>query len=390
LNVVDRIVPTHHSKRLLVVDGSARFLLSVRGPVLQAAVHAGHEVTACAALDTSMHDVQFENMEDKYQQIGVTFRELHMQRQGMNPLHDLRACVELWIVMRQIQPDVVLSYSVKSSLYGSLAAKLSRVPRIFSAITGLGYLFSPASSMHGFLMKVAQRSLGMALSTNNRVFFQNPDDRDLFLELGLLPDENRAVVVAGSGVDITYFSMVPFPSSSITFLMVARLQYHKGVVEYVQAARVVKRLYPEARFQLLGPFDDHPSAIPRSQVEEWRGEGAVEFLGGTQDVRPFIARCHVFVLPSYREGTSRSMLEAMAMGRPIITTDAPGCREPVRPGHNGFLVPVRNADALASVMLKYLETPELIERMGQYSRQIAEEKYDVNKVAAAMMQIMGL
>ena len=377
-------------RRLLVVDGSARFLLTVRGPVLKAAVQAGHEVTACAAMDTSMPDVQIDDLRGKYRAMGVTFHELAMRRQGTNPLGDLRTLVQLWGLMRRLRPDVVLSYSIKSSLYGSLAARLARIPESYSAITGLGYLFSSDSGKLGFAKRLIQRLLGIALAGNKRVFFQNPDDRDLFLHLRLLRNRDRSVIVNGSGVNLERFAEAPFPGDPTTFLMVARLQYHKGVVEYVQAARMLKSRYPEIRLQLLGPLDDHPSAIPRSTVEGWRQEGSVEFLGGTPDVRPFLERCHVYVLPSYREGTPLSALEAMATGRPVVTTDVPGCRETVVAGLNGLLVPVKDAEALAEAMERFLRDPGLVAPMGKQSRRIAEEKYDVNKVVAVMMRAMNL
>jgi len=378
------------SKRLLAVDGSARFLLTVRGPVLKAAVQMGHEVIACAAMDTSMPDVQIDDLEAQYRAMGIKFHELAMQRQGVNPVSDLRTMIDLWRLMRRLRPDVVLSYSMKSSLYGSLAARLAQVPDSYSAITGLGYLFSSDSGKQHLIRGLVQPLLRIALAGNTRVFFQNPDDRDLFLRLGLLYDKNRSVVVNGSGVDLERFAQAPLPAGPITFLMVARVQYHKGVVEYVQAARILRNQYPEARFQLLGPFDDHPSSVARSDSEKWQQEGTVEFLGGKPDVRPFLERCHVYVLPSYREGTPLSALEAMAIGRPVVTTDVPGCREVVDDGKNGFLVPVKNPTALAEGMKRFLEAPELIAQMGQRSRQIAEDKYDVNQVVAIMMRTMNL
>lgn len=377
-------------KRFLAIDGSARSLWRTRGALLKAAVQAGHEVIACAAMDTSMVDIQVSNLTDKYKAMGVQFHELHMQRQGKNPLREVYTLWELWRLMLRLRPDVVLSYSIKSVLYGSLAARLAEVTHYYSAITGLGYLFVSNSGRKNLFRKAIHRLLRVALMGNRQVFFQNPDDRDLFLHLGLLRDRNQAVIVNGSGVDLERFSEVPLPNGPITFLMIARVQYHKGVVEYVQAARILKRSYPDIRFQLLGPFDDHPSAISKSEFQELIQDGVVEFLGGTPDVRPFIAQCHVYVLPSYREGMPLSALEAMAMGRPVVTTDVPGCREIVVNGDNGFLVMAKDSVGLAEAMRRFLENPVLVSQMGKRSRQIVEVKYDVKKVVDTMMVTMAL
>jgi glycosyltransferase involved in cell wall biosynthesis len=174
------------------------------------------------------------------------------------------------------------------------------------------------------------------------------------------------------------------------FLLIARLIRDKGVFEYADAARILKRRYPEAVFRLLGWFDRHPEAISPKQIDQWQREGIIEYLGETQDVRPFLAESNVYVLPSYREGTPRTVLEAMAMGRPIVTTDAPGCRETVIEGKNGFLVPPRNVDALGKAMERFISTPEIIETMGGESRKFAEMKYDVHKVNYVIMRTMGL
>lgn len=357
---------------------------------MRAAAEAGHEVVACGPIDRSAPDIEIHGLDGRYRAMGVAFRELPMERQGTNPVSDVVALFRLCRLMQEVRPDVVLSYSAKSSLYGSIAARLTGVPRSYSVITGLGYLFNTDSGERRLVRAAATRLLGIALSGNNRVFFQNPDDRDLFLKLRLLKDGRRTVVVNGSGVDLERHPEAPFPAYPLTFLMVARLQYHKGVAEYLQAASILKKRYPGARFQLLGPLDDHPSAVRRDELEKWRREGIVEFLGGTPDIRPFLERCHVFVLPSYREGTSRSALEAMATGRPVVTTDVPGCRETVIDGENGFLVRVKDSASLADGMRKFVESPGLIETMGKRSRRIAEEKYDVVDVVGAMMRAMNL
>jgi glycosyltransferase involved in cell wall biosynthesis len=381
---------TNRCRRVLVIDGSARALMTVRGRLLSAAVQTGHQVSACAALDSYMPDVQIGDLTAKYDAIGVQFTELRMRRQNIDVLGDVEAIMQLWKIMRRLQPEVVLSYSAKSSIYGSLAARLTGVSEVYSAVTGLGYLFNTDDKRGQRLKQVVKRLWGFALRNNRRVFFLNPDDRDLFLKLGLVRDSAQTVIIDGEGVDVEHFAVAPFPPGPITFLMIARVQYHKGVVEYVEAARQIKYQYPTTRFQLIGPFDQHPSSIPRERMAQWQQDGVIEYMGGTPDVRPFLAQCHVFVLPSYREGLSLSMLEAMATGRPVVTTDVPGCREPVVDGTNGFIVPAKDAAALAAAMRKFLDGPELIPAMGHESRRLAVAKYEVQQVVNRMLRMMNL
>ncbi|HET9427624.1 MAG TPA: glycosyltransferase family 4 protein, partial [Allosphingosinicella sp.] len=220
------------------------------------------------------------------------------------------------------------------------------------------------------------------------ILFQNPDDRDHFRALGLLPRNRPVTVVNGSGIDLARFAPAPLPDGPI-FLMISRLLGDKGVREYGEAAIRLKRAYPEATFRLVGYFDQSPDALSQAELDRMV-EGGVEFVGRLDDVRPAIAACSIYVLPSYREGTPRSVLEAMAMGRPIVTTDAPGCRETVETGINGFLVPPRQVGPLAQAMERFITQPDLIARMGSESRALAERKYEVNAVSRSIIEAAGL
>jgi len=222
------------------------------------------------------------------------------------------------------------------------------------------------------------------------VFFQNHDDRDEFRGLGLLRTDAPVHVVAGSGVDTLHFAVEPFLSGPTRFLLIARLLGDKGIREYVEAARKVRATWADAEFHLVGGADPSPDGISENEVSNWNDRGDIIWHDHLSDVRNAIAKAHVYVLPSYREGTPRTVLEAMSMGRPIITTDAPGCRETVVPDVNGMLVPVKNSDALAGAMVQFLEQPNLIARMGIESRKMAEQKYDVHKVNAEMLEAMKL
>jgi glycosyltransferase involved in cell wall biosynthesis len=301
---------------------------------------------------------------------------------------DLRALLSLVRLMHRSAPDVVIAYTIKPVVYGMVAASIAGVKWRFAIITGLGYLFSGEKRGK---QRLAEFLYSRAFARTHKVFFQNPDDEALFRRLRLLPTGLPSVVVNGSGVDTSQFNVAPFPKEPVTFLLMARLIGAKGIREYAAAAAEVHRSRPEARFLLLGGREEGPDRIAPDELASWEQDGTVKWLGRLDDVQPVIAGAHVFVLPSYyREGVPRSVLEAMAMGRPVITTDAPGCRETVRHGENGFLVPVRDTAALADAMRRFLDDPSLIERMGQAARRIAETKYGVHEVNSVMLAEMGL
>lgn len=373
----------HH--RFLMIAGYAPSLLGFRAPLISALQQVGLQVHV-AAPGLPFGNALRQRLEDK----GLTVHDLPLQRAGTNPLKDLLGILSLWRLMRQVHPDFVLGYTIKPVIYGSLAAWLAHVPHRFALVTGLGYAFTEKRSA-SLLGRLVQRLYALALARVEVVFSQNPDDAALFRKLGLVTERNRLCVVNGSGVDVATFDTAPLPAAPLRFLLIARLLGDKGVREYAAAAARVRALYPEVTFSLVGWIDENPDAISQAELDAWVAAGALEFLGRLGDVRPAIAGCHVYVLPSYyREGTPRTNLEAMAMGRAIITTDAPGCRETVVEGENGFLVPVKNVDALVEAMLRFVREPELAVRMGARSREIAEEKYDVRKVNAVMLQEMGI
>ena len=373
--------------KFLILASLAGSLTGFRKPLIQALVSQGLEVHAVAPELLTDKKVVAE-----LSAIGVTCHDAPLSRTGMNPLSDLKAMFALRRLMKEIKPDYFMGYTIKPVIYGNLAAWLAGVPHRFALITGLGYTFIGGQGVARKLVsKLAHTLYKAALAKTQKVFFQNPDDEALFRQLGLLPRSTPSLVVNGSGVDVSQFAVVPFVEQSVPhFLLIARLLGDKGIREYVQAAKLVKQQYPEAQFDLVGGLDTNPTSISQAELDQWIAAGTINFLGRLSDVRPAIAECSVYVLPSYREGTPRTVLEAMAMGRAVITTDAPGCRETVVDGDNGFLVPIKDADALAQAMLRFIEQPELIAQMGQRSRSIAEEKYDVHKVNAQMLEGMGL
>jgi glycosyltransferase involved in cell wall biosynthesis len=372
----------------LLIASFADSVLHFRGPLIDALQARGF-VVHVAAPDLA----QGSTMRMQLQARGVMVHDIPLQRTGMNPVADLRTLCHLKRLIRTIRPDITLAYTIKPVIYGSLAARLARVPRRYALITGLGYAFtgddSNDGSRRGLLRSLAQRLYRLALGGVHKVLFQNPDDEALFRKLDILPSATPSFVVNGSGVDVAAYSVTPLPTSP-SFLLIGRLLGDKGVREYVEAARRIHAMHPQVRFTLVGWIDENPDAITQQELAQWIAEGTLEFAGRLSDVRPAIAACSVYVLPSYREGTPRTVLEAMAMGRAVITTDAPGCRETVTDGDNGFLVPVKSVDALVAAMCRFIDEPALMERMGRRSREIAECKYDVHKVNQSMLVQMDI
>jgi glycosyltransferase involved in cell wall biosynthesis len=374
--------------KILLIAGLADSLINFRGPLIAAFQAKGLDVHVAAP------DLPIDSpVRHQLQAMGLAVHQVYMLRTGTNPLADLRTVWALWRLMRRIAPGIVLGYTVKPIIYGTLAAWLAGVPKRFALITGLGYAFQ-GSGKSSRLLGLVQGLYSLALARAQRVFFQNPDDLTLFKARGILQPHTPVCVVNGSGVDVASFAVRQLPDcavqGAVRFLFIGRLLGDKGVREYAEAARLLQHTHPQARCTLVGWIDSNPDAISYEELEGWVADGRIEFLGRLADVRPAIAACSVYVLPSYREGTPRTVLEAMAMGRAIVTTDAPGCRETVVNGENGFLVPKQDVEALVQAMRRFIDTPLLQQTMGARSRQIAEDKYDVHKVNAVMLAGMGL
>jgi glycosyltransferase involved in cell wall biosynthesis len=370
-----------------VIGNQGKSLVHFRGPLMQALVERGCEVFALAP-DLSPEE------EAALRARGVKPVTIPMRRSSLTPLRDLRDIQQLARILRRLHLDAVFGYFAKPVIYGSLAAKLARIPNRFSLIAGLGYAFvddGRRSWKRFVIRRVLMALYRFALRGNIRVFFQNPEDRGLFLEKGIVKPA-QALLVNGTGVDLDAFPIAPAVTEPVTFLLAARLIREKGIADFVEAARILRTEHgQQARFLVLGGLDSNPSALSRQQVTEWVEEGLLEWVGEVDDVKPWLAQSSVFVLPSYyREGVPRSIQEAMALGRPIITTDTPGCRKTVIDGENGFLVPPLDSRTLASAMKLFIEDPEKIRTMGRRSRELAEERFDSKKINQAMItQILG-
>lgn len=368
---------------IAVISSHTRSLVNFRGPMLKAFLQAGHRVVAFGV-------EQDAGSEQALLDMGVEFQRWRLERAGLNPALDAMSLVDLTRKIDDVAPDMVLSYTMKPVAYGSLAARLAGVPKIYSMITGLGYAFIGSDAKAKLAGRVAARVLRAALRHNDKVMVFNSDIEQVFRERKIFRDADQCVRIGATGVDLDYYACSPIPDGPPVFLLIARLLADKGIREFVEAARSLKARWPDARFVIVGPYDPNPTAIQPGEVEEWVRDGVIEYPGSTQDVRPFLKECSVYVLPSYAEGGPRSVQEAMSTGRPIVTTYAPGCRETVRQAETGLLVPVGDSRALADAMEWFLRNPDKIAPMGLASRKLAEERFDVHAINQRIMNIMGL
>lgn len=375
------------SIRICIIGNQASSLINFRGSLIEYMVEYGSDVFALAP------DYD-EDTRKVVRSLGAEPVDYSLSRTGMNPLKDASDMVHLALLLRRLKPDITLGYAIKPVIYGTLAAWLARVPQRFAMIEGLGYVFTPADGTTPLKRRMLRGAVIMlyaiVLRRANLVFFLNKDDIDEFSKSRVIPHK-KAFLLGGIGVDLNEWAPAPPVTRPVKFLLAARLLREKGIVEYAKAARLIKQKHHDTRFVLLGSLDTNPGALSFDEIMAWVAEGTLEWPGHVPDVRFWMAKSSVFVLPSYyREGVPRSTQEAMAMARPIITTDAPGCRETVIAGKNGFLVTIRDVSALASAMEKFILQPELIEEMGLASRRIAEERFDVQKINLKIMQQMGL
>jgi glycosyltransferase involved in cell wall biosynthesis len=370
------------SKTVLLLGSFAPSLVHFRGPLIAAISKSGHKVIAAAP--SIAPDVA-----EKLRQLGAEPRELRLVNASLNPASMLQSFRQVRALVREIGPDVLIAYTIKPVILGALAGKAERVPRIVSLITGLGYAFTGGRELKRLVSRaIAAPLYRLALARSDTVIFQNRDDEALFRKLGLVASDRQTEIVNGSGIDLAHFAPAPLPERP-SFLMIARLLRDKGIREFASAAKRLKADHPDVSVALVGYLDPSPDSLTHSELDDLIRHG-IDYKGALSDVRQAIAEASVYVLPSYREGTPRSVLEAMSMGRAIITTDAPGCRETVEHGRNGLLIPPRDAGALYDAMRRFVSEPGLAAQMGPESRAIAKTKYDVHQVNTEMLRHAGL
>jgi glycosyltransferase involved in cell wall biosynthesis len=369
---------------IVIIGNQGSSLLNFRGPLVRDMVRHGCRVVTLAP---EMDDVTARALRD----IGAEPMSVHLSRTGLNPAADLATLVSLYLKLARLRPDAILSYAAKPVIYGTLAGWVAGVARRYAMIEGLGYVFTEQTGpdvTRKFLSRIVSSLYKLALSRARRVFFLNSEDVGDFLSLGLVSPA-QVKKIDGIGVDLAEWRPLSPHYDPLTFTFVGRLLRDKGILDFVAAARIVKSYAPHARFLILGQLDTNPSAIKIDDVESWVREGVVEWLGHVS-VYEHLARTSVFVLPSYREGLPRSTQEAMASAKPVITTDAPGCRDTVVEGENGFLVPPGDSQALAAAMQNFIDDPALIASMGPESRNLAEARFDVRRINSEIMQTMEL
>jgi glycosyltransferase involved in cell wall biosynthesis len=366
----------------VVIVGPVWSLEHFRGELIRELVALGHRVTAMSAPSDP-------DQVNRLRALGADFRQFPIERNQVTPTQDVVTCFALRAAFAHLKPDVVLAYTVKSVIWSGLALRGKREARFVALINGLGFAFQGRGPLRKGLTHLTTSLYRASLRRAIAVIFQNRDNLETFVSRRIV-DGTRCHVVNGSGVRLDYFVEARLPDGPPRFLMMARLLSEKGLREYSRAARRVLARHDDAAFQLLGWQDASPDAVPLQEVLGWQRDGVLTYLGETDDVRPVLAACHVFVLPSYHEGMPRSVLEALATGRPILTTDVPGCRDTVVAGDNGYLVPKADSDALAERMIWFLDHRDQWARMGQASRRLAETRFDVRTINTELLRILDL
>jgi len=367
-------------KRLLVfIVNEARVFLSHRLPVALAAQEEGFRIVVLAPQSESA---------EKLSAYGFEHIPIHLTRRGINPFREARDFLAIYNLLRRLKPDLLYLVALKTVLYGGLAARFCRVRAVVSMITGLGFLFIDPKWYVRWTRFFLRPAFRIALGhPNQAVIFQNPDDLRLFIERGFVRRE-KAVLILGSGVDVRKFASSAEASGPKIVLLACRMLRDKGVAEFVDAARQVKDSVSEARFVLVGdPDPGNPCAVKEAEIRRWQEEGYVEWWGHRSDMEAVWPQAHIACLPSYREGLPKSLIEAASCARPIVTTDAPGCREIVRHGVNGLLVPVRDAKALAAAILTLLRDSSLRAEYGRRGREMAESRFSQEKVVEATIAV---
>ncbi len=366
----------------MVISSETSTMFFYRKDMMCEFLRQGNQVVAVG-------DAPEKDWKDAYNDIGVSYRQIYVKRNGLNPADDIKTLMSLKKVISEEKPDKVFAYHSKSVVYGSIASRMNGIDDFYALIAGLGSIIRGSGFKNSLIRTVLKEEYKLAFRLCKSVITHNSEDRQLLLDEKFTKDASKVKTVNGSGVNLDKFVYSQTKKTDI-FLFIARLIGDKGIREYMSAAEIVKKTHPEAVFRIVGPYDTNPSAIKPEEMEKYVNAGIIEYVGELKDVTPQLNECMVFVLPSYHEGTPKTVLEAMATGRPVITTDAPGCRAAVTDGENGYLVPVKDAESLAEKMIYLLENFDVAVKMGDTGRKIAEDKYDAVKVNRSILKIMDI
>lgn len=367
------------SKKIILVLNGVTYFISHRLPIAVELKRQGYEV----------HVVCPDAKPADFDQYGFTYHQVEMSRKGMNPLAELMVIAKLYRLFKQIKPDLVHLVTIKPYLYGGIAARLAGVPGVVSAVAGLGTIFVDRSFKYRFVKEILYFLYKYSFGHKNlTIIFQNQDDKNLLLKW-LNISESKSTLIRGSGVNLREFQYTSEPSNkSPVVALAARLLKDKGVEEFVDAIKLLNNRRVEAEFWLVGDIDNgNPNTVTQSQLDSWESQKLVVCKGYSKNIASVFSQVNVVVLPSYREGLPKVLIEAAACGRAIITTDVPGCRDAITPDETGLLVPVKNSAALADAMQKLVEDKALRENMGAAGRKLAEEVFDVNKVVEQHLHI---
>ena len=365
--------------KILILGTVPNDLLNFRSELIKDIQKKGNEVIASSSeLDP--------NSASHVKELGIIYESIFLNRHGLSLRGDIKTLSNLLKLFKKRNPSLVLAHGIKLVIWGGISARIRRIP-FYALITGLGFAFQGTTFRRKLLTKLVSFLYRIALKNSKAVIFQNEDNRKIFIDKNIV-SPSKTHIVNGSGVDINKYHFTQIPESNLNFLLVSRLLGEKGLREYAEAAKIVKEKFPEVEFKIVGTQDKSLDAISIEEVNSW--SEYVDYEGPTNDVRPYINKCHVYVLPSYHEGLPRSTLEAMSMGRPILSTNASGCKETVHENINGFLVPVGSSKELANRMIWFIKNSNEIKSMGVQSRKIVEKRFDVRKVNKEMLKILEI
>lgn len=366
--------------KIAVITHKTQNLARTRKKLLQSFINKGYEVIGICP------EIEFTN---ELEEMGVSTKIVHGDRISIGLFSNISYFFNLVKILKSEKPDIVFNYTIKPNIIGSISAKIAKVPRIYSMVTGLGYVYSSEKLRIKVIRFFCNIGYKIAFKYNTKVIFQNKDDKELFIKKKYI-DEKRAFIVDGSGVDMEKFKFTNLPKE-LNFLMIGRILDVKGIEEYCKAAEIIKNKYPKAQFTLLGEMEHSYRGVNPKIISYYQKNNIVNFDGYKDNVIPYLEKCLVFVLPSYlKEGIPRTVLEALSIGRPIITTNVSGCRETVIDGKNGFLVKARDYNALAEKIEYMIEHRELLQEMGKYSYKYAKERFDVALINKKMLEVMDL